>query len=235
MWLQIESFLWWMTIFGRSNIHGPKENTSYKLGKHPLDRRESVTVPHYGRRNADCNSLTAYWGQRTKAEQRRIELLQKHELKIFSGSNLGMYERNAIDSSSVSLTLLTVEGNYSSPSLKNHHKEILCKHLLSQCLQGWKQTWDTGLEVVADQPPMPQQVGNVTARFLSAQHSEKSFQRWGNAVSGLQGYQVQIQIEKEESWTLWESLVSRQKLRRVHVTVAWGKPEFRATWTVLNW
>lgn len=55
--------------------------------------------------------------------------------------------------------------------------------------------------MVADQPPMPQQVGNVTVRFLSAQHSEKSFQRWGNAVSGLQGYQVQIQIEKEESRT----------------------------------
>lgn len=37
-----------------------------------------------------------------------------------------------------------------------------------------------------DEPQMPRH-GNVTAQFLSAQHSEKSFRRKKNVVSGLQG------------------------------------------------
>lgn len=37
-----------------------------------------------------------------------------------------------------------------------------------------------------DEPRMPQH-GNGTSQFLSTQHSEKSFQRKQNVVSGLQG------------------------------------------------
>lgn len=44
-----------------------------------------------------------------------------------------------------------------------------------------------------NEPQMPQR-GNVTAQFLSAQHSEKSFQRKKNVVSGLQGGKYKVQI-----------------------------------------
>lgn len=70
-----------------------------------------------------------------------------------------------------------------------------------------------------DEPQMPQH-GNVTAQFLSAQHSEKSFQRKKMEFLVCKGeYKVQVEFKKEELHTLLESLVSRQKLLRVHITI----------------
>lgn len=70
-----------------------------------------------------------------------------------------------------------------------------------------------------DEPQMPQH-GNVTAQFLSARHSEKSFRRKKMEFLVCKGeYKVRTEFKKEELHTLLESLVSRQKLLRVHVTI----------------
>lgn len=44
-----------------------------------------------------------------------------------------------------------------------------------------------GNQPLGDYEPLMPQHGNGTSQFLSTQHSEKSFQRKQNVISGLQG------------------------------------------------
>lgn len=68
--------------------------------------------------------------------------------------------------------------------MKNHHEERCSADICDPSVRV-EETWGSG--------PSRAEHGHVTAQFVGAQHSEKSFQRKKNVVSGLQGeYKVEI-------------------------------------------
>lgn len=76
-----------------------------------------------------------------------------------------------------------------------------------------------GNQPLGDNEPQMPQHGNVTAQFLSAQHSEKSFQR-KNGVSGLQGgIQGTGRVYKRRVTHPFRVISIQAKLLRVHITI----------------
>lgn len=73
-----------------------------------------------------------------------------------------------------------------------------------------------GNQPLGDNEPQMPQHGNVTAQFLSAQHSEKSFQRKMEFLVCKGEYKVQIEFKRLH--TPFRVISIQAKLLRVHVT-----------------